>query len=179
VLAFRLLRIGTRTQDEMRLYDIANIDTNPDWTAPETVERYFRELYWTSGAKALDQIDIFNRFGMIANDPSFDYRSVAEEFRMVESFGAPVIIPDPNNTKILSDLTNPSVPSGKIARALQTWIVQPPERDRARLIDAGVIRFIGGSDRADQFAVLQDMDFYKRETGLIWEEMTGIWSQII
>ncbi len=153
--------------------------SHPDWTAPETVERYFRELYWTSGAGALDRIDIFKRFVMVGCDPSFDYRSVAEEFHMVESFGAPIIIPDPKNKAILAKLDISTVPSGLIARELQTWIVQPPERDRARLIGTGSVRFWGGADRADQFAVLEDERLYTPETGLIWEEDKNIWWGIV
>ncbi|MBP5855918.1 CRISPR-associated endonuclease Cas3'' [Marivibrio halodurans] len=161
------------------------IEGGADWTAPETVERYFRELYWTRGPEALDRHGLLDRFKLDIGGPSFAYRSVAEDFRMVADTGAPVIIPDPANAEILADLDNPRISSGALARRLQTWIVQPPGRERQRLIDLGAIYFAGGRERADQFAVLSTCHdsraepLYTRETGLIWEADPGAFSAIL
>ncbi len=141
-----------------------------DFAAPATVERYFRELYWQAGPKALDRLNVLGRFAMDRSGPVFEYRSVGEEFRMVEDWGRPVIIRDPENADILRKLDVPELSSGGLARALQIWTVQVPPRAFDALEKAGMLEFPGGTERANQFAVLSDAKLYAPETGLVWED---------
>jgi CRISPR-associated endonuclease/helicase Cas3 len=62
-----------------------------DILSPAAMQDYFAEVYWRKGA-ALDRKNILTAFAMSAGEPSFEYRRVAEDFRMIESGLAPVIV---------------------------------------------------------------------------------------
>jgi CRISPR-associated endonuclease/helicase Cas3 len=62
------------------------------------------------------------------------------------------------------------IPSGLIARKLQTYVVQVPVKARELLIHYGHVAFESPTLRGDQFAVLKNEDFYKEELGLLWDD---------
>jgi len=149
------------------------IDRHDDLLSLDAIEAYFEEVYWRIGEK-LDAKRILSnfKFSRFEGQPGTDfaYRTVAEEFRMIESGLAPVIIAfDEVSKKAVHDLGIEAISSGGIAKRLQTYIVQVPPKARDLLIRNGHVVFERPDYRGDQFAVLKSGSFYKPEVGLVWE----------
>lgn len=148
---------------------------HPDLTSLEAMEAYFQEVYWIKGEEGLDrgaddkqitkQFSFSQRSGL-----NLAYRAVASAFRMIEDGMEPVIVArDAEARALVEKLGVAEIPSGALARGLQSYIVQVRPRDRTRLIENGLVRFEAPELRADQFAVLQSNAHYSDEVGLEWE----------
>lgn len=158
-------------------------DKFEDLQTPEAIQSYFSEVYWRLDA-GLDAEKIVADFTVDrrANRTNFNFRTAAEKFRMIESGMVPVIIPrDQAALDAVAQLDVERIPSGKIARALQTHLVTVPPKARARMLACGKGEFVRPDLRADQFFVLTAAELYHEETGLHWEdaEYLGIESRII
>lgn len=141
-----------------------------DLLAPAAIRDWFEEVYWTAGPERLGQ-EMVDRFLFGRSGTDFPFRSVAAGFRMVETTMAPVIIPrDHVAQAAIERLARAEVPSGALARDLQPYIVQVPEKSRARLIANGKASFRSPKLRAEQFCVLDDLGLYHPESGLWWED---------
>ena len=145
-----------------------------DLLGTKAMEAYFREVFWRMGDR-LDARRILPRLTVGRQGTDFAFRSVAEDFRMIESGMVPVIVPfDATARKALEDLKNPRIPSSALARALQGYVVQVPPRAREALVRNGRVTFAAPGLRGDQFAELTDMELYDGEVGLIWEDSDAI-----
>jgi CRISPR-associated endonuclease/helicase Cas3 len=151
-------------------------DKFTDLFSPEAMTAYFREVYWQLGAERLDRgvVDrkpILSKFALEGGATEFSYRSAAENFRMIESGMLPVVVPfDEAARRSIAQLKVEAIPSGRLARELQTYIVQVPPQARHKLIAAGRARVEAPDLRADQFVVLTDLSLYREEIGLVWED---------
>lgn len=146
---------------------------------PDTIEAYFREVYWRKGDTGLDRISVPNadgqmvpiqslkQFSISAGHTNFAYRTVAEGFRLILSGMEPVIVAIDDETKRVLAALKGGMPPGMAARRLQNFLVQVPPRDRRKLIENGHVKFVEGF--GDQFAVLMTEAFYSPEEGLQWE----------
>ncbi|MGR9173008.1 CRISPR-associated helicase Cas3' [Rhizobium sp. KDH_Rht_773_N] len=149
-----------------------------DLLAPAAIEDYFGEVYWRAGRKGLDSKDIVDRFKIDLNGlrpgstgSDFQYRSVAADFRMIESNMLPVIIArDATAQEAVDKLRIAEIPSGRIARELQTYVVQVTEAARSLMIANGHVAFLNPEIRGDQFAILQTDSMYREDVGLLWED---------
>ena len=149
-----------------------------DLLSPAAIADYFGEVYWRLGEKGLDAKDILARFKMDRTGTDFSYRSVAQDFRMIESGMVPVIIPADEKSRVgIEKLSVPEIGSGGLARELQTYVVQVPPKARQLLIANGRVKFIAPELREDQFAVLQDSMLYTPELGLLWENADYLTSE--
>lgn len=151
--------------------DMQRMRAHDDLLSLEAIENYFQEVYWRMDDR-LDAKNICKRFSIsLLSGTDFAYRSVAQDFRMIESGMAPVIVPyDDIARKAVDKLGVESISSGALARELQAYIVQTPPAARRLLIDNGYVAFASPKQRGDQFAVLRDMRLYKLEVGLLWED---------
>jgi CRISPR-associated endonuclease/helicase Cas3 len=141
-----------------------------DLQSLEAIRRYFAEVYWRAGP-TLDREDIVDSFKINAGATDFAFREVARKFRMIESGMEPVIVEwDDRAKKAVDELSIPTIPSGMIARKLQSYVVQVPPKARARLIACGHVAFEQPELRGDQFAVLKSVELYRPEFGLLWED---------
>jgi len=130
---------------------------------------WFEQVYWTAGVERLGQ-PMVDAFTLARSGANFPYRSTAEEFRMIEDTMLPIIVPrDPDAGKQVTRLGIAEVASGVIARALQPFTVQIPDRDRRMLIDNGHAEFAFPRLRGDQFCVLKTASLYREDSGLRWE----------
>ena len=157
------------------------VDKHQDLLSPKAIEAYFGEVYWRVGINGLDRKAILDRFRIDRTGTDFAYRSVAADFRMIESKMVPVIIArDEIAKKAVDELGIPDIPSGVIARELQTYIVQIPLKARDLMLANGHVKFIRPEIRGDQFAVLQTVSMYE-EIGLLWEnaDYLGVESWLI
>ncbi|AMM84769.1 CRISPR-associated helicase/endonuclease Cas3 [Martelella sp. AD-3] len=147
------------------------IGKHDDLLSLPAIEDYFREVYWRKGEKGLDGKGILDRFTVTLSGTDFAYRSVAEEFRIIESGMEPVVIPyDDKARQAVADLGIENISSGRLARVLQSYIVQVPPKARALLVANGHARFERPDLRGDQFMLLQTASLYGPELGLLWEE---------
>ncbi|WP_348633717.1 CRISPR-associated helicase Cas3' [Martelella mediterranea] len=147
------------------------IDNHDDLLSLAAIEDYFREVYWRVGDKGLDGKSILDDFSVTGAGTDFGYRTAAEKFRMIESGMEPVVIPFDQKAKDAIDkLRVDSIYSGRIARLLQSYVVQVPPKARALLLANGQVRFVEPELRGDQFAVLENASLYSAEIGLLWED---------
>lgn len=142
-----------------------------DLLSPEALRDYFGEVYWRKGAENLDKFEVLKGFKISAGQLDFDYRRIGENFRLIESFMKPIIIPaDAVAKDVLKRLEIGKIPPGAAARALQNYIVQIPPRAQTEMLANGHLRFIAPEEFGDQFAVLTKPDLYHDDCGLIWED---------
>ena len=145
-------------------------DKHADLFVPAAIQDYFEEVFWRVGG-GLDREGILKKFRVDATGTNFAYRSVGEAFRMIESGLLPVIVPgDEVAATAIADLGNRALPSGKLARLLQGYIVQVPPKARALLMANGHVTLEAEGIRSDQFAVLRAHHLYKPDCGLVWED---------
>lgn len=142
----------------------------PDLMSLAAIEQYFKEVYWRLDVK-LDAKEIMKMFSMGPRGPMFDFRKAAAEFRMIESGMVPVIVPfDDIAKEAVKNLAVADIPSGYLARMLQSYVVQVPPVARQKLIDCKHVAFVRPDLRGDQFAVLQTESLYCGQVGLVWED---------
>lgn len=141
-----------------------------DLLSPGAMRDYFGEVYWRKAA-GLDAKGILGMFKISAGKSSFAYRTVAEEFRMIESGMVPVIVARDDAARVsLKKLSLEAVHPGTVARELQSYVVQVPPKARALLLANSHIAFVNEKLLRDQFAVLQTPSLYREEEGLLWED---------
>src|SRR5690606_33339826 len=112
------------------------IDKHADLTSLAAVEDYFGEVYWRMG-EGMDGKKILDRFMLSGRTGChFDYRTAGQDFRMIESGLAPVIVAlDEDAKEAVHQLGIEGIPSGLLARKLQSSVVQVPPIARDALID--------------------------------------------
>ena len=141
-----------------------------DLLSPAAIADYFGEVYWRVGAR-LDEKDILGKFRLSGAQTDFAYRTAAAEFRMIESDMLPVIVPPVGDFEsLVQKLSVAEIPSGRLARDLQSYVVQAPPKARQKLIDNGHVVFAAPELRGDQFAVLRTQSLYSRDIGLLWDD---------
>lgn len=147
------------------------IGRHDDLTSLAAVEDYFGEVYWRVGQKGLDTKNILDRLLVTSQETNFAYRAIGEDFRMIDSGLAPVIIAiEEDAQKIVDQLRIENISSGRLARDLQPYIVQVPPKARHALIENGHAAYMAPELRGDQFVVLLKDEFYTDEAGLFWED---------
>lgn len=139
-----------------------------DLFSPQTIEAYFREVYWRRGDEGLDKQAVMKKFLLGLSGTDFAYRSVAEKFHLIESGMEPVIVAIDDEPKAILVALRGGMPPGMAARKIQNYIVQVPPHGRRKLIENGHVKFVEGF--GDQFAVLMETSFYSKKTGLLWEQ---------
>jgi CRISPR-associated endonuclease/helicase Cas3 len=142
----------------------------PDLMSLAAIEKYFCEAYWRLGPDKLDDKKIIGMFGISPRGPRFNFREAAEKFRMIESGMLPVVVPfDDVAKETVKKLAIADIPSGHLARKLQTFVVQIPPKARELLVSNKHVVFVNPEHRGDQFAVLQSESLYQNDVGLVWE----------
>ena len=146
-----------------------------DPTSLEAIEDFFRQVYWIKGS-ALDAHRILARIAERRSSLDFPFEDIAAEFRLIETGMVPVIVPyrgedgaDDRVDGLLRELEWRERP-GRISRHLQPYAVQVPPSARAALLSAGAARTVREADFSLQFVVLENLDLYRRDVGLTWEE---------
>lgn len=145
------------------------IGGHEDLTSLAAIEDYFGEVYWRIGA-GLDGKKILPRFAFHPTGTDFAYRSVGQDFRMIESSLVPVIVAfEEEAKKSVDQLEIDKIPSGMLARKLQSFTVQVPPKARDVLLRNGHAAFAAPDLRGDQFVVLRTRGLYRPDVGLLWE----------
>lgn len=114
-------------------------DPSLDPLRPDVYEHYFRQLYFT---KELDAS------GIQSDRASFKFRTVAENFKMIEDDGSrPIVVPFGDAARRLSDLRNFG-PNRERLRSIQPYIVNLYPQQIKALEQAGALEIIGNTVRA-------------------------------
>ena len=98
---------------------------------------------------------------------------------MIETAMVPVVIPyrgtanDEDTVEgLVAQLLTGHVRPGQVARLLQPYVVQVPPPARAGLLAAGAAEAIAQSHFGMQFVVLRNLDLYRDDVGLTWDDPT-------
>ena len=146
-----------------------------DPAATEAVRSYFQDVYWIEGG-GLDRKEILRAFRERTGSFDFPFATVARDFRMIETGMVPIIVPwrgadgsDDMADRCLRELDFVDRP-GRVARYLQPYTVQVPPQMRRRLLDARAVRFVREDVFGEQFALLVNLDLYRPDIGLTWDD---------
>lgn len=140
-----------------------------DLLSPEAIRDWFEEVYWKAGPDQMGEAMVA-AFTLAQRDSDFPYRTIAEKFHMIEDVMVPVIVAiEAPALAEVERLNVAEIPSGMIARALQPFTVQIPERARRELLDNVHASFRSPDLRGNQFCVLDTVSLYHPESGLRWE----------
>lgn len=107
-----------------------------DLLSPAAIQDWFTEVYWTAQPARLgcQMADCF----VVSRTTNFPFRTVAENYRMIDSAMVPVIIPADDKAKeAVNKLGVEHLAPGALARALQPFTVQIPTKARAVLHGTG------------------------------------------
>ena len=142
----------------------------------DAIDAYFRKLYWLKGDDALDAKDILRLLRERGKSLDFPFETIAGKFRLIETAMAPIIVPwtgtngrDDTAKRLLEELRWVERP-GRIVRQLQPYVVQVPPRIRSNLLETGAAKVVRKEDFDYQFVVLSNLDLYRPESGLTWDE---------
>lgn len=137
---------------------------------PGAIRDWFEEVYWRVGAARLGK-EMVEAMVFTPAGTDFPFRTMAADYRMIDSQMVPVIVAvKPEAQCWVRKLDHSWEHSGKIARALQPYVVQIPERARDILRANGKGSFHATDLRGDQFFVLDETSLYHNDFGLWWEE---------
>lgn len=147
-----------------------------DPLAPEAMFRYFSLLYWQKGSRQLDKP---NLMGLLQESriESLPLETLAAEFRMIDNVQVPVIIPYDDEAKELLKRLEFADHCGGIARKLQPYLVQVPQRDFTALYNAGAVAAVKPEKWEDQFMQLVNLDLYDANVGLCCDDPTFLRSE--
>lgn len=145
-------------------------DRFADLLSPEAIRDWFNEVYWTVGAERMGA-KLAQNWHFSPSSTDFPFRTMAEMYRMIDSPMVPVIIAgDDRAQKAVAKLPMANIPPGGLARTLQPYTVQIPQRARDLLRANGKGEFKASDVRGDQFFVLTDVSLYRADFGLWWEQ---------
>nr|WP_243457732.1 CRISPR-associated endonuclease Cas3'' [Ottowia testudinis] len=144
-----------------------------DPLSPDAIRRYFELLYWQKGDQ---QLDAPNLLGLLKDSriDSLPLETLASKFRMIDSAQVPVIVPyDDSARSLLRDLQF-AEGCGGIARALQPYVVQVPQRAFDALYKAGAVSPVAPLKWGEQFMASNNDSIYHPEFGLSWSDPSFI-----
>jgi CRISPR-associated endonuclease/helicase Cas3 len=171
VTIFRPAQFKAPREIAMLTGDFARIaGKHDDLLSLDAIRDYFTEVYWRKG-EALDAKNVLAAFRVDVTETNFAYRTVAENFHLIESGLSPVIIAREDIAKkAVAELAAPDSHPGRVARRLQSFTVQVPPKTRAVLVANRHVQFVEERRFGDQFALLMTEALYCDRIGLLWEE---------
>lgn len=132
------------------------------------IRQYFSEVYWQKGPKLLDAHGLMGLIegGQVEGIP---YETLADKFRMIESNMFPILIPYDDIARQALEGLRYAEKCGGLARILQPYIVQVPERGYVELQKAGAIQPVKPEKFGEQFMELINPSLYDERFGLNWD----------
>jgi CRISPR-associated endonuclease/helicase Cas3 len=148
-----------------------------DSLAPDTIEAYFRELYWLKGPAELDRHGVLGLLNERANSLDLPFETVAKTFQMIEDIFVPVIVPFGEAARLVEDLRDAARLTisrwiGGYARELQPYTVGVPQKVRGSLVSSGAAEAVCPQQFEQQFVWLTNANLYRLDTGLDWTDPT-------
>ena len=138
----------------------------PDPVSMDAIQAYFQKLYTLQGERNFDARNILGYFEkQIHQELNFDFKTAAEQFKLIDENTVAVIIPFDNQARRLIREVRTSLYPASYKRSLQVYAVNIYEHEYQLLQDQGFIDHC-----ADTYAVLNDMKQYHPGTGLVIPE---------
>lgn len=139
-----------------------------DLLAPEALTMYFQGVYWSKG-KELDSKNLMVSHSNHLPKLSFPFQNIARDYSMIDAHLKPLIIEFDDEATSLIESLKLAESVGGIARQLQRYLVQIPDKGFKELHQSGAIQTIEPEKFGDQFWVLINKDLYNDVAGLSWE----------
>jgi CRISPR-associated endonuclease/helicase Cas3 len=105
------------------------LDEHSDLLSPEAIHHYF-DLYYYQQKARWDEKQILQNYRLDGAQPNlpfhFNFQSVSENFRLIDSWQVPVLIPyDSKAEDLIAQLRNEAIPLNRtLLRGLQRYVVQ-------------------------------------------------------
>jgi CRISPR-associated endonuclease/helicase Cas3 len=144
-----------------------------DLLAPDAIKAYFRDLFWRDQER-LDAKKLMSLHRHHYERLSFPFQTIACEYRIIDNFMRPIIIPFDKEAEQWIERLYHAEYVGQIAKHLQPYLVQVPERVFLSLKSAGAIAEIGVGRFNGQFWELIHLGLYDDEAGLSWGDPSHI-----
>lgn len=141
---------------------------------PKAIRAYYEMLYWRQGAHELDRPGVLEICKQKAKSLEFPFEEIALEMRFIDDVMKPIIIPiDDEARRAVTSLGYVAKP-GRLARELQRYTVGIPPKAIAFLLSARVARIVREEAFGAQFIELVNLDLYKDDIGLTWDDPTAM-----
>ena len=131
----------------------------------EAIESYFNHLYWQKGPQELDAKALMALVRESRID-SLPFEELAAKFRMIENLQCPIIINYRGEASETLEKLKYAESCVGLARLLQPYIVQVPQRAYEALYRVGAIQPVAPEKFGDQFVTLESKDLYNEDCGL-------------
>jgi CRISPR-associated endonuclease/helicase Cas3 len=128
----------------------------------EAIDAYFKLLYGLQGEGAFDAKAILPCFEKGLAEVSFDFKTAAERFKLIDNDTVSVIVPYNKEARQLIEVLKYTPYPATTVRKLQTYTVNIYEYEFEKLQSKGVIETYH-----ERFHVLNSITFYNRQTGLV------------
>ncbi|MGH2340117.1 CRISPR-associated endonuclease Cas3'' [Segnochrobactraceae bacterium EtOH-i3] len=145
------------------------------------IQSFFRALYWQKGPAALDdtrlEIGGAEKAGVLpaiaerAGSQEFPFAEIAAKVHLIDDFNEPVVVPwrahpeDDAAEKLMARIAAMEKPLAADLRALQSYIVPVPPRDRGVWLTAGVLRPLHPA-LGDTILRFGGLDYYDADCGV-------------
>ena len=142
-----------------------------DILSPQAIKAYFEELYNFEGEEGLDINNVFKEMekGAEGCNFNFNFKQIADKFKLIDENTVPIIIEFDNNSKELISKLRFIDEYKALLRAIQPYTVNVYENEFNKMHGANMIEVIN-----DGIYVLRDINMYKETTGLEFTVETGI-----
>jgi len=127
----------------------------------EAIDQYYNDLYNVQSEQAFDVKQIIRHFHNGTGELEFDFKTVAEEFRLIEENTETIIIPYDQLAKDLLFQAQKSDFPNWYARKLQPYAVNIYKTEYEAIAGKGLI-----DQYAEIYSVLNNMEFYHAQSGL-------------
>lgn len=155
--------VSSRAAVSRVVLDSIGMDDAGDIGAPSCVNSYFSNLYYLSGDGALDKKAVVRRlsdYGLIGGIPSIPFKTVGEDFRLIDEGSYSVIVPSPVAKGAIERLRI-GLANRSDLRLISAYTVTLYEADLKNLLQAGAIEAVG-----DDAYLLVEESRYRPDTGL-------------
>ncbi len=147
-----------------------------DPLAPAAIQAFFEMLYWRKTDAELDKGGVLRMCNDHKGDMDFPFETIAREMQFIDDSMVPVIVAREEATPgevdaLVRDLRF-AQGVGSIARKLGRYTVGVPRAARSGMISAKVAEPIRPEEFGDQFVVLHNLELYRRDVGLDWNDPT-------
>jgi CRISPR-associated endonuclease/helicase Cas3 len=96
--------------------------------SPEATALYFSELHSLAGVDGLDKPSVLGRAAEHAAKGFFPFRSLARDFRFIEDYELPLLIPYNDEARVALERVRAGEADRDLYRRLQQWTVGVPEK---------------------------------------------------
>ncbi len=144
-----------------------------DLLSPKAINAYFKDVYWRKDkGGALDAKKLLKMHRDHHAKLTFPFQTIASEYRIIESYMHPIIIPYDKKSEALIKKLRYSEFVGSTARELQPYLVQVPTQafEALKFAGIGIIAPIQPDRFGEQFWELVNLDhMYSEGAGLNWD----------